>query len=162
MSPLSFPRILTSSVPLSSMSLPRDALLSTTILILFYRNSNPPEWAGNTRFPNAIIHRGDAFLDAVSAFASSRQIFTFCSNYPSTPPRIRIESAINTLMDDFAAGVCTFFANPTRDDRLDVYNTFRVLLNDRGYSPPLFLLAMFSNREKTQMHIMRYIDIFFT
>lgn len=35
----------------------RDAaLLSTTILILFYRNSNPPEWAYNTRFPNAIIH----------------------------------------------------------------------------------------------------------
>lgn len=38
----------------------RDAaLLSTTILILFYRNSNPPEWAYNTRFPNAIIHVGE-------------------------------------------------------------------------------------------------------
>lgn len=43
--------------PSANVVAARDAaLLSTTILILFYRNSNPPEWAYNTRFPNAIIH----------------------------------------------------------------------------------------------------------
>lgn len=58
----------------------RDAaLLSTTILILFYRNSNPPEWAYNTRFPNAIIHvdEGGRGTSLVSPLCVPRISFPF-------------------------------------------------------------------------------------